>query len=884
MNTSKITSAGIGLLLILSVRAGDFKHITIDGSFDDWAGIQPALLDPSDTTNSIDYAAVYVANDAEYLYLRITLHAPGDPFTSHENLFIDSDNDAATGHSFSGIGSEMLIQGGVGHEERAGGFNDGFFIDGLNWAAAPSGAATNFEFRISRRAAYTSEPPGPVFLIDTIAFVLEAETSNYLPVEYAPDSGGQTYTFAPAPPAAMGNSTLVTLTNSPWQLNASGTDLGTAWREVGFDDTQAGWTSGEGLFGYTTNPSAYPTAIQTPVAAGTLTYYLRNHFQFTNDPAGVILVALTYLSDGAVVYLNGAEVKRVRMPSGDVLFGTSATGGPAAKGQAELAGLPTAPLVIGDNVLAVEVHQTSGDTADLVFGMSFGPATQHPVVITDPSQPADRSVGAGDPTTFSAEFIGTAPLSFQWLKEGNPITGATAATLTINPVLQEDAGSYSLKISNPLATNVTRSAVLTVTNSPVRIADPRQPADQTITEGLPVSFTVPAVGSAPLSYQWFKVANNSTNAIPDATTATFSIPDALLSDAGDYFAIVTNPFPSSATSRAARLTVTADTVPPAVLSVVGTPNKITITFSEPVTPPSATALTNYSALGLSVTGAAVDPNDASVVVLNTDAQTLGATYTLTLNNILDRFNNRIASNTHLTFKSSIVIDGSFDDWAGVASAFSDPQDSTQSLDYQDVYITNDDDFIYVRVTFWAPGDLGDYHNNLFIDADNDATTGYALGGIGSDLLVQSGFGFEEQAGMFNNGTVSSLDWLMAPSGVATNIEFRLSRHAVYDNTQLPVFNTNMITIVLEADNAAGNTAETAPDAEGYVYMFAAPTQLGPLAVSINLGTVTISWTGQGERLQSRQSLTTDSWQDVLNAPNPYTVQPTNSQSYYRLIR
>jgi len=69
------------------------------------------------------------------------------------------------------------------------------------------------------------------------------------------------------------------------------------------------------------------------------------------------------------------------------------------------------------------------------------------------------------------------------------------ATLTIDPVLQGDAGSYSLRIGNPLATNVTRSAVLTVTNSPVRITDPNQPADQTVTEGTPVTFTVAAVGS-----------------------------------------------------------------------------------------------------------------------------------------------------------------------------------------------------------------------------------------------------------------------------------------------------------------------------------------------------------------------------------------------------
>src|SRR5262245_7443618 len=159
MKTPGFLTRGLGLLSIftLSVTAGDFKHITIDGSFDDWAGIAPAFEDVSDTTTSIDYATVYVANDADYLYLRFTLHAPGDPFTSRENIFIDADNNPATGFSVSGIGSEMLIQSGVGYEERAGGFNDGFNFDGLDWAAAPTVAGTNFELRISRHAAYTSQ-------------------------------------------------------------------------------------------------------------------------------------------------------------------------------------------------------------------------------------------------------------------------------------------------------------------------------------------------------------------------------------------------------------------------------------------------------------------------------------------------------------------------------------------------------------------------------------------------------------------------------------------------------------------------------------------------------------------------------------------------------
>src|SRR5437667_5117693 len=362
MNGMKIPGFLIGGFALVSacafgVRAGDFKHITIDGSFDDWAGIAPAFEDSSDTTNSIDYAAVYVANDADYLYLRFTLHAPGDPFTSRENMFIDADHDPATGFPVGGIGSEMLIQSGVGYEERAGGFNDGFNFDGLDWAAAPTIAATNFEVRISRHAAYTSQPPGPVFASDTIALVLEAETPNFTSVEFAPDSGGQTYTFAPVPPAATGITPVISLTATSWQINALGNDLGTAWRGIGYDDTQPGWGSGTGFFGFTTNAASYPAAIRTPLSGST--YYLRTRFRWINDPASVILVASNYLSDGAVFYLNGAEVKRVRLPSGEVSFNTPATGSPSIKGRAELAGFAAAPLDIGENVLADERHQTS---------------------------------------------------------------------------------------------------------------------------------------------------------------------------------------------------------------------------------------------------------------------------------------------------------------------------------------------------------------------------------------------------------------------------------------------------------------------------------------------------------------------------------------------
>src|SRR3954467_9735348 len=96
-----------------------FKHITIDGTFADWAGVPPAFEDAADSTTSADYKTVYVAHDDDFIYIRFTLHTPHAQFTSHENIFVDTDDDPSTGYSLF-IGSEMLIQGGTGYQEANG--------------------------------------------------------------------------------------------------------------------------------------------------------------------------------------------------------------------------------------------------------------------------------------------------------------------------------------------------------------------------------------------------------------------------------------------------------------------------------------------------------------------------------------------------------------------------------------------------------------------------------------------------------------------------------------------------------------------------------------------------------------------------------------------
>ena len=122
--------------------AGTYKNITVDGDFADWAGVPLLASDPLDNPGSVDYADIYLANDDNYLYIRFTLHTAADPFTWQQNIFLDADNSVGTGFGAGGLGSEMLIQGGAGYQEKNGGFNEGG-ISGLGWAAPRPGPEHN---------------------------------------------------------------------------------------------------------------------------------------------------------------------------------------------------------------------------------------------------------------------------------------------------------------------------------------------------------------------------------------------------------------------------------------------------------------------------------------------------------------------------------------------------------------------------------------------------------------------------------------------------------------------------------------------------------------------------------------------------------------------
>ena len=76
--------------------------------------------------------------------------------------------------------------------------------------------------------------------------------------------------------------------------------------------------------------------------------------------------------------------------------------------------------------------------------------------------PSAKTAHEGEPVSFQVTADGTAPLTYQWSKDGMPLPGATAATLLLAMVSASDAGDYSVAVTGPSGTTTTSPAKLTV--------------------------------------------------------------------------------------------------------------------------------------------------------------------------------------------------------------------------------------------------------------------------------------------------------------------------------------------------------------------------------------------------------------------------------------
>lgn len=172
-------------------------------------------------------------------------------------------------------------------------------------------------------------------------------------------------------------------------------------------------------------------------------------------------------------------------------------------------------------------------------------------------------VPAGSRVTFVATAEGSPAPTFQWKKDGAEITGATDASLVLEAVTADHAGTYRVTACNIAGTADSTDEVLSVEAAPVPVTVAPvftvQPvALQVAAAGATVTIAAGATGTPEPSYQWKK----DGVAVAGATSGCLTLANVTSAVAGSYQVVATNSA-GSATSSAGVLIVNT---PPVIVT------------------------------------------------------------------------------------------------------------------------------------------------------------------------------------------------------------------------------------------------------------------------------------------------------------------------------
>ena len=253
-----------------------------------------------------------------------------------------------------------------------------------------------------------------------------------------------------------------------WKYEDSNTDLGTAWRQPGYNDSS--WASGAAPLG------AGDTHIVTAVDIGLdgaryPTVYFRYKFNVADPTVYVSLQAELLRDDGAAVYLNGQEIIRdgIAINSVHTSYAVQTVADAAETTYFPFA-LSTAGLVAGENTLAVEVKNVGATSSDLGFDLEIVGDLVPIVTLTSPTSGQTFTAPALISVSADASDPGGSLTAVQFFD------GATGLGLAVSP-------PYSLLWSNAIDGPHTLTAVAfdntgnATTSAPVNITivDPNPP-------------------------------------------------------------------------------------------------------------------------------------------------------------------------------------------------------------------------------------------------------------------------------------------------------------------------------------------------------------------------------------------------------------------------
>lgn len=163
-------------------------------------------------------------------------------------------------------------------------------------------------------------------------------------------------------------------TAEEWKYYDSGSLDGTSWKSSSYNDSQ--WKKGLARIGYDNNN--WHTGLKTTTEGYLTTYYFRKSFNLADNPSATDEFILDYvIDDGMIVYINGVEAGRYNMPSGTILYNDVATTHAHNNPDTGQMTLKGSLFKKGKNVIAVEVHNNSTTSSDILWDASLSYIVQN---------------------------------------------------------------------------------------------------------------------------------------------------------------------------------------------------------------------------------------------------------------------------------------------------------------------------------------------------------------------------------------------------------------------------------------------------------------------------------------------------------------------------
>lgn len=133
----------------------------------------------------------------------------------------------------------------------------------------------------------------------------------------------------------------------------------------------------------------------------------------------------------------------------------------------------TSPSLVGDTIairIESDSSQNSFNPTGWIDNLSVEAGDAPPLPPTITAHPQSATASQYGPHTFTVSASGTPPFSHQWKKNGEDIDGATSASLVLTNLTFDDAGSYTVVVTNDHGNATSDSATLTVTPYPTDVS------------------------------------------------------------------------------------------------------------------------------------------------------------------------------------------------------------------------------------------------------------------------------------------------------------------------------------------------------------------------------------------------------------------------------